>query len=55
MGQAATTPEPDGIAGGCPVSPLGYEAPPAPLGPDSLTWRYFGDWRGMLQGPWAGS
>ncbi|MGB3772744.1 MAG: oxygenase MpaB family protein [Rhodococcus sp. (in: high G+C Gram-positive bacteria)] len=26
-----------------------------PLGPESLTWRYFGDWRGMLQGPWAGS
>ena len=26
-----------------------------PLGPDSLTWKYFGDWRGMLQGPWAGS
>lgn len=26
-----------------------------PLGPDSLTWRYFGDWRGMLQGVWAGS
>ncbi|MGU3436622.1 oxygenase MpaB family protein [Actinomycetes bacterium M1A6_2h] len=24
------------------------------LGPDSLTWRWFGDWRGMLQGPWAG-
>ncbi|OBF00376.1 oxygenase MpaB family protein [Mycobacterium sp. 852002-10029_SCH5224772] len=45
----------DGVTGGCPVSPLGYEAPPAPLGPDSLTWRYFGDWRGMLQGPWAGS
>ncbi|MCA2241823.1 DUF2236 domain-containing protein [Mycobacterium sp. WUMAC-067] len=44
-----------GVAAGCPVSPLGYEAPPAPLGPDSLTWRYFGDWRGMLQGPWAGS
>ena len=41
--------------GGCPVSPAGYDAPPAPLGPDSLTWRYFGDWRGMLQGPWAGS
>lgn len=40
---------------GCPVSPLGYQAPPAPLGPASLTWRYFGDWRGMLQGPWAGS
>lgn len=46
---------PNGAASGCPVSPLGYEAPPAPLGPDSLTWRYFGDWRGMLQGPWAGS
>ncbi|HWF28063.1 MAG TPA: hypothetical protein VG327_06745, partial [Mycobacterium sp.] len=45
----------DGVAGGCPVSPLGYDAPPMPLGPDSLTWRYFGDWRGMLQGPWAGS
>ena len=28
---------------------------PQPLGPDSLTWKYFGDWRGMLQGPWAGS
>ena len=28
---------------------------PVPLGPDSLTWRYFGDWRGMLQGVWAGS
>ncbi|MCV7350124.1 oxygenase MpaB family protein [Mycobacterium parmense] len=40
---------------GCPVSPLGYDAPPMPLGPDTLTWRYFGDWRGMLQGPWAGS
>ena len=43
------------VAGGCPVSPLGYDAPPVPLDPDSLTWRYFGDWRGMLQGPWAGS
>ncbi|MGB6208056.1 MAG: hypothetical protein WBF82_13960, partial [Mycobacterium sp.] len=41
------------VAAGCPVSPEGYDAPP--LGPDSLTWRYFGDWRGMLQGPWAGS
>lgn len=28
---------------------------PAPLGPESLTWRYFGDWRGLLQGLWAGS
>ena len=45
----------DGAPGGCPVSPLGYDAPPIPLGPSSLTWRYFGDWRGMLQGPWAGS
>ena len=45
----------DGMAGGCPVSPLGNAASPVPLGPDSLTRRYFGDWRGMLQGPWAGS
>ncbi|HYB38374.1 MAG TPA: oxygenase MpaB family protein [Mycobacterium sp.] len=45
----------EGVAVGCRVSPLGYDAPPRPLGPDSLTWRYFGDWRGMLQGPWAGS
>ena len=43
------------VASGCPVAPGGYEAPPQPLGPDSLTWKYFGDWRGMLQGPWAGS
>ncbi|MFD6677117.1 oxygenase MpaB family protein [Rhodococcus zopfii] len=28
---------------------------PVPLGPDSLTWKYFGGWRGMLFGPWAGS
>lgn len=28
---------------------------PAPLGPDSLTWRYFGDWRGLLVALWAGS
>ena len=26
-----------------------------PLGPDSVTWRYFGDWRGMLMGLWSGS
>ena len=43
------------VAAGCPVAPGGYDAPPRPLGPDSLTWKYFGDWRGMLQGPWAGS
>lgn len=28
---------------------------PPPLGPGSITWKYFGDWRGLLQGPWAGS
>ena len=44
----------DSLAG-CPVAPGGYDAPPQPLGPDSLTWKYFGDWRGLLQGPWAGS
>lgn len=43
------------IDSGCPVAPGGYDAPPTPLGPDSLTWKYFGDWRGLLQGPWAGS
>ena len=42
-------------AAGCPVAPGGYDAPPQPLGPDSLTWKYFGQWTGMLQGPWAGS
>ncbi|OYD69123.1 oxygenase MpaB family protein [Rhodococcus sp. OK302] len=36
-------------------SQIGDGAAPTPLGPDSLTWKYFGDWRGMLQGPWAGS
>ena len=45
----------DAPAAGCPMSATGYDAPPLPLGPDSLTWKYFGDWRGMLQGPWAGS
>lgn len=25
------------------------------MGPESLTWKLFGDWRGLLQGPWAGS
>ncbi|WP_162830334.1 oxygenase MpaB family protein [Amycolatopsis palatopharyngis] len=28
---------------------------PVPLGPDSLTWKYFGDWRGLLIALWAGS
>ncbi|MET0496072.1 MAG: oxygenase MpaB family protein [Actinoplanes sp.] len=26
-----------------------------PLGPDSLAWEYFSDWRGMLIGLWAGA
>lgn len=26
-----------------------------PLGPDSLAWRYFSDWRGLLIGLWAGA
>lgn len=25
------------------------------LGPDSLTWRYFGSWIGLLAGPWLGT
>ncbi|WP_424187210.1 oxygenase MpaB family protein [Actinokineospora sp. G85] len=25
------------------------------IGPGSVTWKYFGDWRGVLQGLWAGS
>ncbi|MGP3975550.1 oxygenase MpaB family protein [Streptomyces sp. 8N114] len=28
---------------------------PEPLGPSSLTWKYFGDWRGVLLAPWAGA
>ncbi len=28
---------------------------PQPLGPDSLTWKYFGDWRALLISLWAGS
>lgn len=43
------------LAAGCPVTSGGYDALPEPLGPDSLTWKYFGQWTGMLQGPWAGS
>lgn len=40
---------------GCPVSHGTGKSMPVPLGPESLTWKYFGDWRGMLQGPYAGS
>ncbi|KUH99727.1 hypothetical protein AU190_15175 [Mycolicibacterium acapulense] len=43
------------LAAGCPVTSGGYDAPPLPLGPDSLTWRYFGQWTGLFQGTWAGS
>ena len=43
----------DHISTGCPTSDGAYRS--APLGPDSLTWKLFGDWRGLLQGPWAGS
>ncbi|MGL4307129.1 MAG: oxygenase MpaB family protein [Mycobacteriaceae bacterium] len=39
----------------CPVHEEENITVPLPLGADSLTWRYFGDWRGMLQGVWAGS
>lgn len=28
---------------------------PKPLGPSSLAWRYFSDWRGILVSLWAGS
>ncbi len=42
------------VGAGCPVTD-GYDDVPAALGPDSLTWKYFGQWTGMLQGPWAGS
>lgn len=43
------------ISAGCPVSAGGYDAPAMPLGPDSLTWKYFGQWTGLFQGTWAGS
>jgi uncharacterized protein (DUF2236 family) len=43
------------VTPGCSVTAGAYDAPPQALGPDSLTWQYFGDWRGLLQGPWAGS
>lgn len=35
--------------------PHSGRAAPEPLGPDSLTWKYFGDWRGVLLAPWAGA
>lgn len=30
-------------------------AQPTLLGPDSTTWQYFGQWRGMMMGLWSGS
>ena len=42
-------------APGCPVTSGGYRTVPDALGPDSLTWKYFGQWTGMLQVTWAGS
>lgn len=45
----------DTTACGAPGSGAAGYAQSPPLGPGSLTWKYFGDWRGMLQGPWAGS
>ncbi|WP_206441421.1 oxygenase MpaB family protein [Streptomyces boncukensis] len=38
-----------------PGEPSEPPGPPEPLGPDSLTWRYFGDWRGLLLAPWSGA
>ncbi|MGE2688418.1 oxygenase MpaB family protein [Mycolicibacterium pulveris] len=49
------TSESSELAAGCPVTSGGYDTLPEPLGPDSLTWKCFGQWTGMLQGPWAGS
>ncbi|GAB25416.1 hypothetical protein GOPIP_081_00550 [Gordonia polyisoprenivorans NBRC 16320 = JCM 10675] len=41
------------------ASESGVEAPSVAvsqlLGPESVTWNYFGDWRGMLMGLWQGS
>ena len=43
------------VPAGCPVTAGGYDTPPVPLGPGSLTWKYFGQWTGLFQGTWAGS
>lgn len=42
------------MGSGLPAEP-GCGGEPKPLGPSSLTWRYFGDWRGVLLAPWAGA
>ena len=52
---SGSAPDATVVAAGCPVTDGGYDVPPEALGPDSLTWKYFGQWTGMLQGPWAGS
>ncbi len=49
----APSPGPQPTIGECTRSER--RLPPEPLGPDSLTWRYFGDWSGLLLGLWAGS
>lgn len=54
MADDAPTEDSGSTPAGCPVD-SGYGGPPEPLGSDSLTWKLFGDWRGLLQGPWAGS
>jgi uncharacterized protein (DUF2236 family) len=53
--QDTSAAEPAIVGSGCPVAPGGYDVPPTPLGPDSLTWKYFGTWFGLLQGLWNGS
>ncbi|MDZ4233507.1 MAG: hypothetical protein U1C73_07045, partial [Dietzia sp.] len=39
---SASAAEPAKVAAGCPAAPGGYDSLPLPLGPDSLTWKYFG-------------
>jgi uncharacterized protein (DUF2236 family) len=38
-----------------PALPVSKDVEVEPLGPDSLMWTYFGDWRGVLLSLWAGS
>ena len=37
------------------AQPAHQPAQPSPLGPDSLTWKYFGDLRTGMLGVWIGS
>ncbi|GLE58567.1 hypothetical protein NJBCHELONAE_38770 [Mycobacteroides chelonae] len=52
---AQSAAESGAFVSGCPVSHGAASSATVPLGPESLTWKYFGDWRGVLQGPYAGS